>query len=433
MAVQLKKKYPWTKEADGTFTIFNVEVFMTHDDEMGCVTPDVGARIVQNFKRSIDAGHLHRVHEGHHAKGVENRPAAGFLDNLRFDGEFFWADLAEIPPGIFSKIQRKTLPFRSVEYDDKKEKIETLALLESRPPHFELPALVPADEPVQMLSAYQRKISDMRKERKLKFFMKKKYQSDEPEKKEDPAPPEKENSSPDTPKGEGDEGGDMASQIKELKDLVLALCSKLHGDSGNQAPAKPYMDQEPAAMAGQYQKPTAPGNQQKSELGQVLAELKTMGSRIESLEKSRNGESLEMALSQVCQNNPTLDYQQCMESMKQFQDDRARLTFVETLAKKKLYQQSEHPMTRYVKSFTHVPAKDALSKYQKEDPEIQEVARRAYQDYQDTASQKNRGYADDFIRQWGKTPDRLIEAAVQAEKDLPGSYDDMFFANHQGG
>jgi len=73
---------------------------------------------------------------------------------------------------------------------------------------------------------------------------------------------------------------------------------------------------------------------------------------------------------------------------------------------------------------------DVLKKYQAEDPEVQQIAKEAYQDYVDTASQRNKTAAAEFIRTWGKDPAKFVDAMVQGEKEMPG-YRDTIFANRQ--
>ena len=136
-------KYSWGSLPNGKYAIVDVPVFQVFSDtQHGTVDQKSAQEILQNFEKDKSHGYFPRVFVGHHPdNSAENRPGAGFLNNLRFDGKFFWADIVEVPDEVFKEIQALKYPYRSVEYNDEKKKITGLALLESQPPFFAYPIL----------------------------------------------------------------------------------------------------------------------------------------------------------------------------------------------------------------------------------------------------------------------------------------------------
>lgn len=137
------QEYQWVKQQNGRYTVFDVPIFATFQDEKrGEVSANDLMEVVRNFQVDKMANYRYpRIHIGHH-EGNENRPGAGYMDNLHVQDNTVYADLVEITPEVFQAIQKKMkFPYVSAEYHPDRKKILSLALLESQSPFFSFPLI----------------------------------------------------------------------------------------------------------------------------------------------------------------------------------------------------------------------------------------------------------------------------------------------------
>jgi hypothetical protein len=91
---------------------------------------------LNNFNSlKADKKFLPRVIVGHQEK--EEKPAVGFLDNLKLQGKIVMADLVNLAQKTFDEIRTKAWPSRSVEVNPDKKKFTALALLGGSEPYFQ--------------------------------------------------------------------------------------------------------------------------------------------------------------------------------------------------------------------------------------------------------------------------------------------------------
>lgn len=136
-------KYAWAKQPNERYTIFDVPIFASFQDEKrGQVTQQELIDVVRNFEHDKAENYCYpRIHIGHH-DGNQNQPGAGYMDNLTLKGNTIYADLVEVLPEVFQAIRAKLkYPGRSAEYNPEKKKILSLALLESQSSYFSFPLL----------------------------------------------------------------------------------------------------------------------------------------------------------------------------------------------------------------------------------------------------------------------------------------------------
>lgn len=141
--LEYTKKYKWVKQPNGRYTIFDVPIFATFQDEKrGEVTDQDLADVIKNFQYDkLENYRYPRVHIGHHNDN-ENRVGAGYMDNCHLQKDTIYADLVEITPEIFNIWwNKKKFPYVSAEYHPEKKKILSLALLESQSPFFSFPLI----------------------------------------------------------------------------------------------------------------------------------------------------------------------------------------------------------------------------------------------------------------------------------------------------
>lgn len=144
-------KYKAEKQADGNFTIRNIDIFKACSranpltGEMQDFGKDFCEGAVNKFtERESKDGYRPPVHIGHHSETGDEKKLAGFLSNLRLsngnDGvPTVYSDIVDIPPDVFAEIYAKRLPYRSVEIKNPKvHEFSSLALMSSVVPYHKL-------------------------------------------------------------------------------------------------------------------------------------------------------------------------------------------------------------------------------------------------------------------------------------------------------
>jgi len=155
--LRLAKEYSWTRQPNGKFTIFSVEVFAPVEagdkDQLDfAIDENWMEGAVKKFQAKAARGVYPVVHIGHQEDGgTKNQPNVGFLNGLRIeyddDGPKMYADMVEVKPKVFQAIRDLTFPNRSVELLPPHDEISSLALLQSREAHFPFPMLAPEGKP----------------------------------------------------------------------------------------------------------------------------------------------------------------------------------------------------------------------------------------------------------------------------------------------
>lgn len=166
-------KHRWKRNADGTYTIFGVELFAecerkgkAYDEKwMEDAVTLMRAREVDNYRPA-----LHRVHTDK-ATGIPkiSDEAEGYVGNtqkakVRLAGakNEVWGivgDLLSVTADMFEKIQKKRITNRSVEVlvPNGPPEIDSVALLGATAPAHAFPQLDLEDFPVQWAKAYEAK------------------------------------------------------------------------------------------------------------------------------------------------------------------------------------------------------------------------------------------------------------------------------------
>ena len=146
-------KYSWTKEDDGTYTIYGVPIFAKHDDGKRKVGDSEIKDILENYQKNVASGYYSRIFIGHHnpyskETMVDNREGAGYIDQLVEESGVLYCDFSKVPEKVFKEIQKDKYPYRSPEYASKTHRITGLALLESQEPYLLSPILKLEDEEI---------------------------------------------------------------------------------------------------------------------------------------------------------------------------------------------------------------------------------------------------------------------------------------------
>lgn len=418
--VQPLKKYRWTKQPNGRFAIFDVEVFEPYESEdRGELSEADVDGVIEKFEHEKIRGHWPRAHTCHHQDGsADNRDPVGFIDNLRYDHQekVFFADLVDIYPDKFEKIKDRTYPYRSAEFNG--EKILSVALLSTQSPYFKRPMIVLESEPVELSDRESLQFSERSKilcfqENKMDenkdCEIKEKYQEDPPE------PIEDEGAIDDEGAGE-DPVDDPFAEISAKLDQLISMLGQ---GGGTPPPAQPPAE-PPAPVAMQDTVITAVGDVKKFQ-----ARLER---RLDAIEQASQNTQIRRRVEAMCEENPHLDYDTLVSQAEKFStanDREAFLSFVESGTRKF----AAHPMSSILENYAHQDAgedvdeetKEELQKFQDAPMHVRKVIRRARKDYADTI-QGNPHNARKFQAQWG-TRENFVLACAKEESRERGWYD----------
>lgn len=177
------KGYRASKNADGTWNIFDVPIYAANvrdfglmpaiDKKTGEIVPEqmivahdaewLGSAIATAQLDYEERGYRAPLHIHHHGKGEKVEEAGEimprYVKKTLYEGKLLdtlFADLHNVPNAAYEMIKARRLRYRSVEcpmsMKDRPE-IKSLALLPHQPPHFKLPPLV-VDEAQTLVGAY---------------------------------------------------------------------------------------------------------------------------------------------------------------------------------------------------------------------------------------------------------------------------------------
>lgn len=419
------KKYQWCKNDNGTFTIFQVEIFRTFEDEQrGKIGEEGLDEIVENFEKEKAAGWYPRIHAGHHDRSTENLDGVGYLDNFSRVGQVIFADFAEIEEEDFQDFLKKKYPGRSVEFDDEKMVIDTLAVLKSQCPYFKFPMLYLEEEPTKKLNAIQQELYQKRQfalpyleKSKMLFFskLKNKFQDGDPE---DTPPVDPEVTPGDDEKyskfqGELDGLGERMSKMEES-------IQKMMDHLGYQEdPSEPEPDATPGDPDKDYGPSSVAMQKMKAEMEN---QRKAFQKQIDDLRKEQKFAGYEEKVKMICDRDPSRNSEALMSTLKRFSSDKDRDTYLDLELKRVPQGQGFHPATQFSKNFDFPEVSEIRQRFSKETPKMQQVASWAYQDYFDTINQADERAARKFQKKY-PTWSSYVDEKVRREKMVPGHYE----------
>lgn len=129
-------EHRYIKNSDGTFNILEVPIFELGNHQGITYNDSWIKAALLNFEDLKKKEFLPRVIIGHTKEGTE-KPAVGFLDNLKLQGKRVYADLIGLAEKTFNEVRTKAWPGRSVEVNPSKKKFTALALLGGTEPYFQ--------------------------------------------------------------------------------------------------------------------------------------------------------------------------------------------------------------------------------------------------------------------------------------------------------
>lgn len=436
-----KKTYSWTKNPNGTYTIFGVEIFRTFKSEDRGEVDESGLdEIINNFAKEKSEGWYPRVHVSHHGKSPENNQGVAYLDNFTRDGALLFADFCDISEKYFQDFMNKRFPGRSVEYDPETKTIDTIALLESQCPFFKFPLLYlkESSESFEKLNEGQRNAFSKRQiftpfmeEAKVLFFNKLKNKKTTPFSSSFPASTGVDGENPEGESGEdqfskfqadlngiGERVSMMETNLQKIADHVG--CSMGGGEGG-----EPPTEDDAPVVQGDPDEEVGPSSvaMQKAMQKQIAAVEAKFQKKFDELKKSHRYSEYEARVQAMVDKDPSRKFEATMQILKNFSSDQDRENFLK-------YEEgrlpcsnasSFHPVTQFAKGFNFPAPTDFLQQFSKSGEHLQKVARWAYQDYQDTINQQDEYAAQKFQKKWGGAKN-YVEKMVAYEKLTPGFY-----------
>lgn len=466
------KEYQWVKQPNGRFTVFNVPIFATFQDEKrGEVNEGDLASVIHNFQIDKLKNYRYpRVHIGHH-DGNGNQPGAGYLDNLKLDGDMIFADLVEVTPEVFQSIRSKMkFPYVSAEYHPDKKKILSLALLESQAPFFDFPLLklgaqqasavnfsFQLQETPEDISQFQDRQAVWACRDKVIQFQEHFQEGcgcmeDTEKKPEDinPAGDEKKSMVEEAPQpykcqddivGVKDMIARLAAQIEEIYQWEKSEHEGMDegmgeedmmGDEGmgeEPMPEENPEEEKEFSLTGGEPKPSLPMKGEKNPMKkpssvayqaphdlvmvmqEVLRNQRDFTKRLDRLENSQNFSTDEAKLKRLCDDSG-LNFQEQANVLRKFSSARDRETYMTSLSM--LKPMPRHPagaMSLPAQSMMITPADKVMQKYQQEPEQIRQFAREAYDLYRGAIEQSNQEEAKKFQKSW-PSAERLVDYAV---------------------
>lgn len=454
------QQYSWVKQPNGRYTIFDIPIFSIFQDEKhGTVLQRDLLEIVKNFQHDKGENFRYpRVHIGHH-EGNENRPGAGYLDNVRLNDNVVMADLVELTPDVFQDIYKKIkFPYVSAEYNPKKKKISSLALLESQPPFFQFPLLKLREQP-QNLSHFQKNVKAIWECRAQILKFQEGCPCMDEEKKENgttPLEPNKDKMVEDDSlkyKCQLEEAG-LGAKIDRLLSLMEETHQKIqqiheweqsyHGDDemgeqeesmpteenpeenpeefGSGEPSKPMQPQsnpmkKPSSVAFQNQSPELV--ECMKELSETVRGIAIEQNRIRS---QMNFSAVDERLRAIC-DRQGLNFQEQSQVVRKFSTNKDREVYIGMLEKSSL---QKHPASSmgYVSKAQEKESSSIMQKFQ-DSPDFQrQLAHRACEVYTDTVNQHDQRAATKFQVLW---PDmeKFVKYVVEESYTDPHVLDKM--------
>ena len=140
------KAYQTSSNNDGTINIHDVEIFKLGRHKGFDYDEDWSQKAINNFNSQKADGFFPSVIIGHN-DGKEEKPARGFMDNLKLDGDIVKSDIVKIPQDIFKNLKERQFPHRSVEINPDDARFTALALLGSTSPYHKLPIMEFGEDP----------------------------------------------------------------------------------------------------------------------------------------------------------------------------------------------------------------------------------------------------------------------------------------------
>lgn len=415
--MDLKQKYRWQKQSNGNFSIWNLPIFaLFSDKEKGSISKEDAETIVENFNKDRVAGYYPRVHL-EHQNGDGSRPGCGFLDDLIFDGEKFFADLVEIPESVFEDIQKLKYPYRSVEFHPDRLKILSLALLESQPSFFQFPLLALENEPSEdniKKFSFERRLSfslkscncnennedDMDEENDEKDKVEKFQDEENDEKKKDVHV--------DIDSHQDEDEEEPASEEKTGLDAVMEkMDAILAGINEMKSFHRMLLEKNDENVPGSEQTPPGAGDVgQQPQTAQQMQKFQEISERLNRLENHKKLSFSLSRLKKICAENNSIDYEKEKKVVMQFSSEKDQAVYMNALESRENH--SKHVATQMLE-------RKGLQSFCQGNQVLEKEAQSAMKDYQDTVSQSNQREVNRFKALWPKAED-WIKFRIEKKK-----------------
>ncbi|RLD10055.1 MAG: hypothetical protein DRI56_03265 [Chloroflexota bacterium] len=404
------KLYSWNRQPNGKYAIRNVEFFRSFS------SPDRGSLDLEGLKECVkkikvdqDNGHYLRVFCGHHS-GFENRPGAGFLDNVHVFGETAIGDIIEIPENVFNDIKEGRYPYRSPEYVPEANKITGLALLESQNPFFVFPLLLLEEDESVMTEVQNYQL--VRFQELIMIGDEIKDKVDEISETE-----EREKELTEGEKTEAFQGfeGDVINKLDSLAEKIANIASlllKVIGLIEGKEPEGDGEKDEGGSPEGVEEKGKAETPKEEAP-SSVAYQLRLLNRRLDELEQHNFVESSE--ITRFCESIGA-DPNEVRETLRQFSTAQDRKVYLKSLKR----SFPKHSMSSSLERFQAMPVNEyekLIAKYQERSPQAAQVARKAYAIYRDTVNQANAEYVRKFQAAFPSVEKWVNNAVEESERD----------------
>jgi hypothetical protein len=134
------KQYDHDVNEDGSVNIRNLEIFEPGFHKGANYDEEWWGKALDNFNSQKGGGFLPVAIIGHNKDG-EEKPAKGFLDNLKVEEDMVSVDVVKVPEETFKNFKDREFPNRSVEVNHKSNELKAVAFLGGTAPYFKFPIM----------------------------------------------------------------------------------------------------------------------------------------------------------------------------------------------------------------------------------------------------------------------------------------------------
>lgn len=376
----------WTKTDDGKYAILDLPIFSLVDDTLKGIkfTLDKAMQAINIFSEDAKRGYFPRVFYGHHDGSATERKGLGFLDSLRLRGEDIIANIVDISEENFTLFKNNVVPYRSVEYNEGRNLITGLAVLESHSPFFRFSNINLSPTPILnfSLDTNINRRHNMPEDVKPETVV-----SQEPQ-----AKPQDEKPKEECPA--------WAMEIKTL----LAQLIQMEIDEKKEKEASKGI--ESAAQVGKQ-----PGSV-AMQLDPITNQMAAMQKELNAL---RNEKKYGDKLQSFCDENG-LDFGTHKEIISKFSNDIDKDAYMTMLASH-TFATAPHRMTGIANGFKNIPQDEANKLVQKH-PGMQKVVREAIKTYNETMQHPDQSVVKMFSASF-KDVSSFVDNVVEGTKSDP--------------
>lgn len=379
----------WVRTDDGKYALLDIPIFSLVDDEIKGVkfTEEKAKEAVRIFNNDAKRGFFPRVFVGHHDGSTAQRKGLGFLDSVRLAGNTIFAHIVDLTLESFTLFKNNVFPYRSVEYNDSRNLITGLAVLESQMPFFRFSNINLSEKPLINFS--------LNNNVSRSFYMADEKPVADVQNPVQPEKPVEEEKVP--------------AWAKEIKDLLTQLVNMEIEEKKEREKAS-QMSADAANAASQVGK--QPGSVAMQLTDPVNSSLLSMKKELEDMKREKKyHEKLQV----FCEENG-MDFGTHKDILSKFSNDVDRDSYM-TMLTNQAFSLASHRMSDIAKGYKNVPL-DEQNKLVQKYPAHQKVVREAIKTFNETMNHPDSNVSKMFSASF-KDLSTFVDIVIMGTKSDP--------------